>query len=61
MKELIDIIFNGQIVGSMDIDEADPLEKVAKQAETFFPRRSLTIKKVIFSPHKNIAFVEKVA
>jgi hypothetical protein len=58
-KEDIDIYFNGVFVGILNLNEDISKESAAKAAETFFPRRTVVIKKFIFVPHKSISFIEK--
>lgn len=61
MKESLDVFFNGVFKGTIEAEEQATAPEVAKAAEVYFPRRTVTIKKYINIPHRSIAFIEKVA
>lgn len=61
MKEMLDIFFNSQFVGTLEADETATKETLLKPAEQHFPRRTVTIRKVVHVPHKNLSFFEKTA
>ena len=57
--ETLDVFFNSQFVGMLEAKEDATKENLMKPAETYFPRRSFMVRKVIFLPHKSISFFEK--
>ena len=59
MKESIDIFFNSNFIGIMDVPEVFTQVEISKAAQKFLPKRNLIIKKEIFIPHKSLSFIEK--
>lgn len=57
--ETLDIFFNGSCVGSIEYKDGATREDLIKKAEIHFPRRTVTIKKILFMPSKCISFIEK--
>ena len=55
----LDIFINGIFIGKMDAEEMATKEALLKPAEQFFPKRTITFKKIIHVPHRSLSFVEK--
>jgi hypothetical protein len=58
--EPLDVYINGQFIGALDVEEDTPKDDLLKLVEGFFPKRTITFKKIIFVPHHCIALVEKI-
>lgn len=58
--ESLDVFMNGVFLGVMEAKENATKESLIKPAEQFFPRRTITFKKIIHIPHRSITFIEKV-